>query len=164
MNRKLFTNAAAFVLLTLVAAESGYALSDAERCNVKLLSGHYGFTLQGTKFAVPGVPGPTGLQVGVAMADFDGNGSFEQIDTVTIAGTVVSDFTHPRAHGTYTVNPDCTGTFTIDFADGRPPVVTNFVVVEDGSEIDTVVTSVADKEGILALGSIGKKVGAAKSR
>ena len=86
MNRKLFTNAAALVLLTLGAVGSGHALSDVEGCNNKLLYGHYGFTLQGTKFPVPGVPGPTGLQVGVAMADFNGNGTFEQIDAVTIAG------------------------------------------------------------------------------
>ena len=158
MNRKLFTNAAALVLLTVATVGSGHALSDVEGCNNRLLNGHYGFTLQGTKYPIPGVLGPTGLQVGVAMADFDGNGTFEQIDAVTIAGTAVSDFTHTPAHGTYTVNPDCTGTFTIDFTDGRPPVVTNFVVVENGSEIDTVVTSVAGKEGILSLGSIGKKV------
>jgi hypothetical protein len=158
MNRKLFSNAAVLTLLTFGSVGSGYALSDTEGCNNKLLSGHYGFTLQGTKFAVPGVPGPTGLQVGVAMADFDGEGTFEQIDSVTIAGTATSDFTHTPAKGTYTVNPDCTGTFTIDFTDGRPPVVTSFVVVENGSEIDTVVTSVAGKEGILSLGSVGKKV------
>jgi len=163
MNRKLFTNAAALVLLTVATVGSGHALSDVEGCNNKLLNGHYGFTLQGTKYPIPGVLGPTGLQVGVALADFDGNGTFEQIDAVTIAGTAVSDFTHTPAHGTYTVNPDCTGTFTIDFTDGRPPVVTNFVVVENGSEIDTVVTSVAGKEGILSLGSIGKKVRAWKS-
>ena len=86
MNRKLFTNAAAFVLLTVGAVGSGHALSDTENCNNKLLYGHYGFTLQGTKFAVPNVMGPTGPQVGVAMADFNGNGTFEQIDTVTING------------------------------------------------------------------------------
>jgi hypothetical protein len=163
MSKKIFTNGVAFVLLTLGAVGSGYALSDTEGCNAKLLSGHYGFTLQGTKFAVAGVTGPAGLQVGVAMANFDGEGTFEQTDTVTIAGTGVSDFTHAPAHGTYTVNPDCTGTFTIDFTDGRPPVTTNFVVVEDGSEIDTVVTSVAGKEGILSLGSIGKRVRAWRS-
>src|ERR1700723_2614012 len=155
MNRKLFTHAAVLTLLTLGSVGSGYALSDTENCNNKLLNGHYGFTLQGTKFAVPNVMGPTGPQVGVAMANFNGNGTFEQIDTVTINGEVVADFTHTPASGKYTVNPDCTGTFTIDFTDGRPPVVTNFVVVDSGAEIDTVVTSVAGKEGILSLESIG---------
>jgi hypothetical protein len=158
MNRKLFTNTAALVVLTLGSVGSGHALTDVSGCNNKLLYGHYGFTLQGTKFPVTGVTGPTGLQVGVAMADFDGEGTFEQVDTVTIAGTAVSDFTHTPATGKYTVNADCTGTFTIDFTDGRPPVVTSFVVVENGSEIDTVVTSVAGKEGILSLGSVGKRV------
>jgi hypothetical protein len=164
MNRTLFKYAAALVLLTLGAAKSGYALSDPEHapsdteaCNNRLLAGHYGFTLQGTKLA--GLPF-TGPQVGVAMADFNGEGSFHQIDTVTIDGEVASDFTHPVAKGTYTVNPDCTGTFTIDFTDGRPTVVTNFVVVDDGREIDTVVISAGGAEGILALGSVGKKVSA----
>jgi hypothetical protein len=155
MNSKLFRNAAAFVLLTVGAVGSVYALSDTEPCKDRLLEGRYGFTLQGTKLA--GL-GPTGLQVGVAMADFDGKGTFTQNDTVTINGEVVSDFTHPRANGRYTVNPDCTGTFTIDFTDGRPPVVTSFVVVNNGFEIDTVVTSAGGMEGILALGSVGKKV------
>jgi hypothetical protein len=91
------------------------------------------------------------------MAQFDGNGSFSQIDTVTIDGTVVADFTHTPATGTYTVNSDCTGTFTINFTDGRPPVVTSFIVVENGTEIDAVVTSAGGAQGILATSSVGKK-------
>jgi hypothetical protein len=91
------------------------------------------------------------------MAQFDGNGNFSQIDTVTIDGTVVADFTHTPATGTYTVNSDCTGTFTINFTDGRPPVVTSFIVVENGTEIDAVVTSAGGAQGILATSSVGKK-------
>jgi hypothetical protein len=60
MNSKLFRNAAAFVLLTVGAAGSVYALSDTEPCKDKLLEGRYGFTLQGTKFAGMG---PTGSQI-----------------------------------------------------------------------------------------------------
>jgi hypothetical protein len=95
--------------------------------------------------------------VGVAMTQFDGKGNLTQTDTVTINGEVVADFTHPLATGTYTVNSDCTGTFTISFTDGRPPVVANFVVVESGSEIDTVVISAGGNQGILATSSIGKR-------
>jgi hypothetical protein len=155
MKRNLCKYAATVVMLTFGTVASGYAQDGPWTCSNRMVKGQYGFTLQGTKL---GGPAPIGPQVGVAMANFDGDGNLAQVDTVTINGEEVSNFTHPAARGTYTVNSDCTGTFTIDFTDGRPPVVTNFVVVDDGREIDTVVVSVAGKQGILALGSIGKKV------
>ena len=124
------------------------------RCNNDLIRGTYGFTVQGTKL---GGLGPTGQQVGVAITEFDGKGNLTQIDTVTIDGKVVADFSHTPATGTYTLNPNCTGTFTIDFTDGRPPVTTAFVVVYSGAEIDTVVTSAGGAQGILATGSVGKR-------
>jgi hypothetical protein len=154
MNRKQMVNAVALVLLTLGALGSGYAQSGSVACTNKLIAGNYGFTIQGNKLAGPG---PIGPQVGVAMTRFDGKGSFTQIDTVTINGEVVADFTHTPATGTYTVNSDCTGTFTITFTDGRPPVVANFVVVHNGLEIDAVVISAGGNQGILATSSIGKK-------
>jgi len=93
----------------------------------------------------------------VAMTEFDGKGKLTQIDTVTIDGKVVADFTHTPATGTYTVNPNCTGSFTLDFTDGRPTVTAAFVVVNGGAEIDTVVTSAGGAQGILAPGSVGKR-------
>jgi hypothetical protein len=144
-----------FVLAALMLRVLGTAFAnDSASCNNKLIAGSYGFTVQGTKL---GGAGPVGPQVGVAMAQFDGNGNFSQIDTVTIDGTVVADFTHTPATGTYTVNSDCTGAFTINFTDGRPPVVTSFIVVENGTEIDAVVTSAGGAQGILATSSVGKK-------
>jgi len=153
MNKKLFTIAAALALLALGLLGPASASASAT-CTNKLLTGYYGFTIQGTKL---GGLGPVGQQVGVAMAQFFGDGTFTQIDTVTIAGNVVSDFTHTPANGTYAVNSDCTGTFTINFTDGRPTVIANFVVVGGGAEIDTVVTSAGGAEGILATSSIGKR-------
>lgn len=91
------------------------------------------------------------------MATFDGDGEFTKIDSVTINGSVVADFTHPRANGTYAINPDCTGTFTINFTDGRPPVAANFVVSNNGFEIDAVVISAGGNQGILSTRNIGKR-------
>jgi len=127
---------------------------DSQACNNGLIKGSYGFSIEGQKLAGPG---PVGPQVGVALATYDGMGGFTQIDTVTINGAVVADFTHTPANGTYTVNSDCTGTLTIDFTDGRPPVVANFVVVKNGVEIDAVVISAGGNQGILATRSIGKR-------
>jgi len=125
MKKQLVTHAAALVMMTLAVLGSGYAQSNSNACNNKLIAGNYGFTVQGTKL---GGAGPTGPQVGVAMTQFDGKGGLSQIDTVTIDGEVVADWTHTRATGTYSVNSDCTGTFTITFTDNRPTVVANFVV------------------------------------
>jgi hypothetical protein len=154
MKKKLVTNAAALVLLTLGALGSGYAQSNSRACNNRLIAGNYGFTIQGNKLAGQG---PVGPQVGVAMTQFDGKGGLTQIDTVTVDGDVVADFTHSPATGTYAVNSDCTGTLTINFTDNRPVVVANFVVVANGDEIDTVVTTAGGNQGILATGSIGKR-------
>ena len=145
-------------LSTLIAALYVPASTHAQDnpiCRNRLIAGDYGFTIHGQKLGGPGLIGP---QVGVAMTHFDGDGSFTQTDTVTINGFVVADFTHPPATGTYAVNSDCTGTFTINFTDGRPPVATAFVVVDNGNEIDVVVTSAGGNQGILATGSTGKRV------
>jgi hypothetical protein len=154
MKKQLVINATALVLLTLATLDSGYGQSNSPACNNKLIAGNYAFTVQGTKLAGAG---PTGPMVGVAMTRFDGKGGLSQIDTVTIDGEVIADWTHPRATGTYSVSADCTGTFTINFKDNRPTVVTNFVVAANGNEIDTVVISAGGDQGILATGSIGKR-------
>jgi hypothetical protein len=155
MNKKLVVDMVALLLLMLGALGSGYAQSESHAaCNNRLIAGNYGFTIQGNKL---GGQGPTGPQVGVAMTEFDGKGGLTQIDTVTVSGEVVADFTHTPANGTYTVNSDCTGTFTINFTDGRPPVAANFVVVESGLEIDTVVVSAGGTQGIIATSSVGKR-------
>lgn len=142
--------------IVFVSLEAGAASaqSTTPACNDELIKGTYGFTIAGTKL---GGLGPIGAQVGVAMTEFDGKENLSQIDTVTVDGKVVADFTHTPASGTYKVNPDCTGEFTIDFKDGRPPVTTAFVVTRNGEEIDTVVTSAGGAQGILATGSVGKR-------
>jgi hypothetical protein len=143
------------LIASVLLSAAALAQENLPICTNRLIAGNYGFTIRGAK---TGGPGPIGPQVGVAMAHFDGEGSFAQTDTVTINGFVVADFTHPPATGTYTVNSDCTGTFNITFTDGRPPVATAFVVVDNGNEIDVVVTSAGGNQGILATGSVGKRV------
>ncbi|MDE3202429.1 MAG: hypothetical protein KGN79_16080 [Acidobacteriota bacterium] len=125
-------------------------------CNNALITGVYGFTIEGTKL---GGIGPIGPQVGVAMTRFDGQGILSQVDAVVINGVQVSDFTHAAATGTYTVNSDCTGTFTINFTDNRPSITAYFVVVDNGNEIDTVVMGVppGTTPGVIATRSIGKR-------
>jgi hypothetical protein len=130
------------------------AQTNDHRCNNRLIQGTYGFTIEGQKLAGAG---PTGPQVGVAITTFDGEGNLSQLDSVVIGGSQVADFTHPPASGTYSVSANCTGTFTIEFRDGRPPVTVDFVVVDQGWEIDTVVLPSPGAVGPLATRSIGKR-------
>jgi hypothetical protein len=125
-----------------------------QSCNDQLIQGTYGFTIEGQKLGPPNTP--IGPQVGVAMTTFDGRGGLTQTDTVTINGELVADFTHATAGGNYQVNADCTGTFTILFHDGRPPATVNFVVTENGNEIDTVVIF-RGGPGVLATRSTGRR-------
>ncbi len=140
--------------VALAFPHKSIAQTDNPRCNNRLIEGTYGFTLVGDKLAGPG---PVGPQVGVAMTTFDGEGNLTQIDSVVIGGTQVADFTHPQTTGTYVVNAACTGVFTLEFHDGRPPVAVNFVVVDNGKEIDTVVVPPPGVVGPLATRSIGRR-------
>jgi hypothetical protein len=154
MNKRIVI-ALAFLLCTALGpAPQAAAQSDDRRCDNRLIEGVYGFTIEGQKLAGPG---PVGPQVGIAITTFDGFGNLTQVDTVVIGGNLVADFTHPPATGTYSVNADCTGTFTIVFHDGRPPVTVSMVVVAGGNEIDTVVLPPPGAVGPLATRSIGRR-------
>jgi hypothetical protein len=137
-------------LMFTAAAQTAMGPTTSPLCKESLIRGTYAFTLEGQKL---GGPGPVGSQVGVAMTTFDGVANLYQIDSVTIGGTKVSDFNNPPASGAYSVNSDCTGTFTIVFQDGRPTVTVNFVISQNGDEIDTVVVA----PNVLATRSIGKR-------
>ena len=153
-------------LVGLLAATvcTAIAQSKSPACNKALITGVYGFTIEGTKL---GGNGPVGPQFGVAMTEFDGKGGLQQIDSVTVNGAQnpnAGSFTEPGGptSGTYYVNADCTGGFTLDFTDGRPTVITNFVIVNDGNEIDTVVLGPVGPDGnpvpgVLSVQSIGKR-------
>jgi hypothetical protein len=157
-----FVKKIAFLILFVsAAAAAANAQSDSFLCNNALITGVYGFTIEGTKV---GGNGPTGQQVGVAMTEFNGDGTMSQVDSVTVDGIQIAELSETPTQGTYTVSANCTGTFTLNFTDGRPIVTTWFVIVDNGNEIDTVVQGVpkaapgaAQTPGVIATRSIGKR-------
>ena len=75
------------------------------------------------------------------MSHFDGKGNMTQVDHVVAGGNPPpQEWTF--GSGPYKVNPNCTGTLTINIP-GSPfsPVKLHFVVVRQGKEIRTVVDS-----------------------
>ena len=102
-------------------------------CSNRTLRGDYGFAIEGDILAGPGrIPFR-----GVAMTHFDGEGNLSQVDHIVFNG-VPPPIEWTPGSGTYTVNPDCTGTAQI-IVDGVPPVNLHLVVVRNGREIHTVV-------------------------
>jgi hypothetical protein len=154
--KTLIQNGLPLIVALLALSATCKAQTASPACNNWLIAGVYGFTVEGTKL---GGAGPVGPQVGVAMTDFDGKGSLVQIDAVAINGVQTANFNETPTKGTYTVNADCTGTFTLNFTDGRPTVTTYFVVVDNGNEIDTMVKGIPPPaaQGFIATRSIGKR-------
>lgn len=125
----------ALVLGSSVLAQSTRRDDDERRCSNQTLVGDYGAQIEGTLY-IPNAPNPP-IKVDlrtISMGHYDGAGN------VTFRDHVVVDGNPPpvewrEASGTYIVNPDCTGSFSVDTAPGFPPIIVYFVVVKRGTEI-----------------------------
>jgi hypothetical protein len=75
------------------------------------------------------------------LTTFDGNGNLTQNDN--IHGSI-SGYTAPdrQGTGTYSLNPDCSGTMQVS-SPGSPTLTLRIVVVDRGSEVRTAVVAPA---------------------
>jgi hypothetical protein len=121
--------------LGVAAADQANAVAAAARCNDATLKGIYGVTLSGVR---PGTGNAPEQFIGLSMQTYDGQGNFKQTDnTHGPSGTT----TDQAGWGTYTVNPDCSGTKTL-WLQGLPfPIENRIVVLDKGDEIRIVVMS-----------------------
>jgi hypothetical protein len=122
------------LLLTFALAVSSTLTAHASTCSNFTIRGSYAFTIHGTIF-LPN--GSTLLIVGIGKATFDGEGKLTQVDAVADNGMVTPGW-RPGT-GTYSVNPDCTGTQTI-VVPGMPDLHLQFIVAQSGNTIHFVVT------------------------
>jgi hypothetical protein len=121
-------------LVTLALAASLTSTAHARWCSNLTIYGTYSFTIHGTIFLLDG---STLLVDGVAKATFDGKGNLSQVDAVATNGNLTPGW-RPGT-GTYSVNPDCTGTQTT-MIQGMPDLHLQFVVSQSGNTIRQVVT------------------------
>ena len=121
------------LLLTFALAASSTLTAHAA-CNNLTIKGTYAFTIHGTVFLPNGF---TLLIDGLAKPTFDGNGNSTQLDAVAANGNVPPGWR--VSTGTYSVNPDCTGTFTVTNGD-RPPINGQFIIAQSGNTIREMVT------------------------
>jgi len=119
--------------------------SAATQCSNATLNGPYGVSISGTRPApsvLPNIlylPGAIEQAIGVVIQTFDGQGNFTQTDNVKGA---LSGITPNRpGSGTYSVNSDCTGTYTLNNKGVPFPIVTQMVIVDGGAAFRAVVVS-----------------------
>jgi hypothetical protein len=141
-------------LLTVALAASSTLTAHANACSNLTIKGTYAFTIHGTIFLPGGAP-PL-LVDGLAKATFDGNGNLTQLDAVAINGNVTLGWR--RSTGTYSVNPDCTGIFTVSNGD-QPPIDGQFIVAQSGNTIHNMVVDAG-----IATTAEGERVHARKHR
>jgi|SRR5947209_2745074 len=113
---------ALFVLGFVPHAQTG------QECSLATRQGDYGFVASGNLAGV-------GPSVAAGRYTADGKGNFAGSFTQSLNGVIARmTFT-----GTYTVNPDCTGTETVNI-EGGPTFHNDAVIVDGGREIRAVNT------------------------
>ncbi|HXW56132.1 MAG TPA: hypothetical protein VEJ67_10310 [Candidatus Cybelea sp.] len=119
-------------------------------CKVSTLRGDYALRISGEVFS------PSGRVIvqrdGIVMQHYDGAGGLKQEDYVLANGVLEPGPTDPTTgfhtdeSGTYTVNDNCTGTATINFAAPGPDldgavIEVRFVLSNHGRTIHQIVSS-----------------------
>jgi len=121
------------LLLALTLAASPALIADPVVCSNHTIQGSYAFTIHGTIF----LPNNATIQIdGIALQFFDGKGNFKQVDAVADNGLLMPGW-RPGT-GSYSVNPDCTGTQTLSVP-GMGDLHLQMIVAQGGNTIHQVV-------------------------
>ena len=124
---KSFTMAAVTALALSVAPTAN---ADDKGCSNLSVTGTFAVTTTGFNVAAPDPVGPAFAQI--SMQNFDGRGSTANVGMSNTNGNVGQ----ASNTGSYTVNPDCTGTFTLTTAKG--PSTWFFVIADNWNEIQAI--------------------------
>jgi hypothetical protein len=106
---------------------AGHAHDDTQNCTLDTSGGEYGFRTTGVQVR------PDGTTVDYASIGRyvrDGQGNVVRNGHLEHRGTIA----HPTITGSYTVNPDCTGSQTSNLNTG-PVVHLDFVIVDKGQRV-----------------------------
>jgi hypothetical protein len=132
---RILVNCVVLVLGPAVMAQSDSRNDSGRPCSNQSLSGSYGAQIQGTLYIPNDANPPIKVDLRtVSMGHYDGAGNVTFSDHVVVDGNPPPEEWR-QASGTYFVNPDCTGRFSVVTAPGFPPLVVYFVVVKHGTEI-----------------------------
>jgi len=111
----------------------------AQHCSTAKLAGNWAFTLNGT-LILPTGPVPIAA---VGTATLEANGTLSGTEARSVGG----QYAQETSSGTFSVNPDCTGTITISFYEDGQLVRTSVL----GIVVDTANTEVRMVQASLTL-------------
>jgi hypothetical protein len=140
---KTFTMAAITALALGVASTAN---ADDKGCSTASLQGTFAYTSTGFITAPPEIAGPfaeTGTQT------FDGRGHTTAAVTLSQNGNILP----VTVTGTYTVNPDCTGTMTLQVSPIAVTVDVFFVIDDSGNGFQAIET-----DSGLVITRVGRKL------
>jgi hypothetical protein len=129
------------VVLSFLLAFGATAVAQSDRtpahssngqCSNRTLHGAYGCSVQGVLLNIPGLP-PEATFVGVLTYTFDGKGNLTGTEHVVVNGSPFNPGFLANS-GTYSVNPDCTGTETISFR-GHADIHAQFALAQSGNKL-----------------------------
>ena len=123
-----------FVTVGALSTNPGYAQAQEPQCTLKTLTGRYVFSLNGTLMPPAfGVTQPTWASA-AGFHIFNGDGTGTSVVTFRLAGVTVSQDSASAL--TYTVNSDCTGSYTVS---GGPSF--DIFVAPDGDSLAEIATA-----------------------
>ena len=110
-------------------------------CSNMTAKGTWGFTIEGSEV------GSNRVFRGLDLAYFDGKGIMTQVDHFVDNGTAPTEDWTPGT-GTYSVNPDCTGSAVIYSGSVPYPIPLHFIIVDNGKKM----LQVVDANAVIAIG------------
>ena len=130
-HRRIFGTVLPFLAMALCPA----ARAQVAVCSNSTLRGDFAVVISGQTGVGTASPAP---RSGVSMTRFDGQGNVTDTDHIVADGVQPPTDWRTGGTGTYTVNPDCTGKFEVNFT-GAPPLILFFVVGKSGNAFRGVV-------------------------
>jgi hypothetical protein len=137
---KAFTMA---VVATLALGVAPTANARDKECSNATLKGTFVHTATGFVTSPGSMASPFAA---VSTITYDGNGAFTETGVLSLNGNIVPAQTDPAVAqtvtgpGTYTVNPDCTGTYTVQIPSLGLTAHGFFVIADGGNEFQLIET------------------------
>jgi hypothetical protein len=100
-------------------------------CSTETLEGCYATNISGVVVSNAPILGPF---ADVGVLTFDGDGNVSRIGTTSVNGTITQGL---QLGGTYIVNPDCTGSYTLQLPNNFS-ATSNFVIDNHGRELQII--------------------------